>query len=125
MYFFSSSPCFFLPLFIDYPPYKGYTIKRSLEIILTFLSAVVAHTDMFLRENNHYTVLKDKSSGLWVSFGADNIRDGRERWQIMKVRYVIVCTFLLSICAIQGCVVEHIVLLMHHVYFEADDNHLF
>lgn len=57
-------------------------MQCRLEIILTLPLALEVHTDIFLRENNHYTEMKHKSSGSrWVSCGADNIR---ERQAIIK-----------------------------------------
>lgn len=64
------SPLFVFPSFIYWLSllYEGYTIQCRLEIILTLPPARVAHTDIFLWENNRYTGMKNKSSGSWRVF---------------------------------------------------------
>lgn len=54
-------------------------MQCRLEIMLTLPATLEAHTDIFLRENNHYAGMRHKSSGSrWVSCGADNVRERQE-----------------------------------------------
>lgn len=93
-------------------------IQYRIEIILTLPLALVAHTDVFLRENNHYNEIKHKSRGSWwVSCGVDNVRERRaiikeRNWknEMCKSRNI-----WLSIC--------NVLFKDLHVDFEAEESY--